>query len=159
VWGSQSLRGIGVFVVLLAVAVGVVGYVVTRPPEQTLDAAGRAWVASFQPWRTKTEQRVEAAIVGIDFESEKSNARLLAPLRGCSSSLAERGLPPEFLESVHETAMEACGRAEHAVAVNEEFGFASLATTRLHLDEAVDRLRLAGDDLQVRLEDAEDDSS
>jgi hypothetical protein len=148
------MRGIAAFVVLLAVGVGVAGYVVTRPPDRTLDAAGRAWIQSFRPWRTITERRVETAIVGIGFESEERNARLLAPLRACTTSLARSGTPPAFLESVHETALEACGRAEHAVNVNDEFGTASLATTRLHLDEAADRLRLAGDDLRVRLEAA-----
>jgi hypothetical protein len=39
--------------------------------------------------------------------------------------------------------------------VNDAFGFASLATTKIHVDEAGDRLRLAERNLRVYLGEAE----
>ena len=45
------MKGIGAFVLVLLVALGVVMYVVTRPPDRVLDAEGQAWVdeRSSQP--------------------------------------------------------------------------------------------------------------
>jgi hypothetical protein len=147
-WGPQSItgtmRGIGAFVLLLLVAVGVVGYVATRPPDRSLDAADRAWMRDFESWTDATQRRIEAAIVGLTFESNARNVSLLEPLATCSTSLLGLGDPSsELLSPAHEAAQAACGRAEHAVGVNDAFGTASLATTRLHLSEAEDRLRLA----------------
>jgi hypothetical protein len=143
------MSGIGAFVVVLLVAVGVVGYVATRPPDRDLDPADRAWVRTFESWTDTTERRVEAAIVGLTFESNARNARLLEPLATCSASLLRLGDPPaEVLTPAHEAAQAACGRAEHAVGVNDAFGTASLATTRLHLDEAGDQLRLVRRNVQ-----------
>jgi hypothetical protein len=137
------MTGIGAFVVLLLVVVGIVGYVATRPPDRDLDAMDRAWMREFESWTDTTERRVDAAIVGLTFESNTRNARLLEPLATCSASLLGLGKPPaEILDSAYEAAKAACGRAEHAVGVNDAFGTASLATTRLHLDEAGDQLRL-----------------
>jgi hypothetical protein len=152
-WGPQSItgtmRGIGAFVVLLVVAVGIVGYVATRPPDRDLDAADRAWIRELESWTDTTERRIDAAIVGLTFESSARNARLLEPLATCSASLLRLGDPAsEVLTSAYEVAQAACGRAEHAVGVNDAFGTASLATTRLHLDEAGDQLRLVRWNLQ-----------
>jgi hypothetical protein len=145
------VKGIGVFVLLLLVGLGVTGYVVTRPPDRDLDAQGRAWVTKYEAWVGRTERRVDAASVGMGFSSERRNARLLEPLRACSVSFGRIGPPPTLLSSVQEAAAAACGQAEHAVRVNDRFGFASLATTKLHLDEAGDQLRLSRSNLQVRL--------
>lgn len=149
------MTGIGAFVVLLLVAVGVVGYLATRPPDRDLDAADRTWIGEFESWTDTTERRVEAATVGLTFESNARNARLLEPLATCSASLLRVGDPPaEILDPAHEAAQAACGRAEHAVGVNDAFGIASLATTRLHLDEAGDQLRLVRRNLGEALADA-----
>lgn len=145
------MKGIGIFVLLLLTALGVATYVVTRPPDRDLDAEGKAWVAAFERWASAAERDLQAAQVAIGFSSEARNARVLEPLRSCASLLARVGLPPEFLDSVLEAAQDACGRAEYAVRTNDEFGFASLATTRSHLNEAEDRLVLARHTLRVQL--------
>ena len=146
-WGPQSIggtfRGIGAFVVVLAVAIGVAGYIVTRPPSKDLDAEDRAWMQDAESWVDATERRVDTAIAGLTFESEARNAELIEPLATCSASLLRLGEPTsELLTPVYEAAQDACRRAEHAVGVNDAFGTASLATTRLHLSEAGDRLEL-----------------
>lgn len=145
------MKGIATFVVLLLAGLGVAGYVVTRPEDRDLDAAEQAWVRDFRAWRDATARRVDAAVVGIGFESEARNARLLAPLRGCSDSLARLGLAPALLSSALEAAAEACGRAEHAASLDARYGVDSLASTKLHLGEAGDRLALALRDLRTKL--------
>jgi len=146
------MSGIGAFVVLLLVAIGVVAYVATRPPDRDLDAADRAWIREMESWLDTTEGRIDTAIAGLTFESNQRNAQLLEPLASCSRSLLGLGGPSsELLNPVVEAAQEACGRMEHAVGVNDAYGTASLATTRLHLGEAEDRLGLARRDLQEAL--------
>jgi hypothetical protein len=160
-WGTQSIkgtfRGIGAFVLVLALAIGVVGYIVTRPPSKELSAEDRAWVPGFEAWVDATEGRVNTAIAGLTFESSDRNTQLIEPLATCSMSLLRMGEPSsELLTPAYEAAQEACGRAEHAVGVNDAFGTASLATTRLHLDEAGDRLELARRNLSEALTEAND---
>lgn len=147
------MKGIGAFVLVLLVALGVVMYVVTRPPDRVLDAQGQAWVDEFQGWRSAKEHLVERAIVGLTFTSQKQNARGLEPLRSCTTSLQRLGSPPELLAPVETAALDACGQAEHAVALNDRFETASLASIRLHLNEAGDRLQLAARNLRVALGD------
>jgi hypothetical protein len=148
------VKGIGAFVLVLLVALGVVMYVVTRPPDRVLDAQGEAWVDEFQGWRSATERTVDRAIVGLTFTSQKKNARGLEPLRTCTASLRRIGTPPELLAPVEDAALDACGQAEHAVALNDRFDTASLASIRVHLNEAGDRLQLAARNLRVALGDA-----
>jgi hypothetical protein len=148
------VKGIGAFVLVLLVALGVVMYVVTRPPDRSLDAQDQAWVDEFQGWRSAKERQVDRAIVGLTFTSQRQNARGLEPLRGCTTSLQRLGAPPEFLAPVETAALDACGQAEHAVALNDRFDTASLASIRLHLSEAGDRLQLAVRNLRVALGDA-----
>lgn len=145
------MKGIATVVALLVGGLLVAGYVVTRPEDRDLDAAERAWVRDFRVWRANAERRVESAVVGIGFASEQRNARLLEPLRACSASLARLGAGPPLVGSAYEAALDACGQAERAVSLNDAYGFASLATTKLHLGEAADRLRLALRNLRVRL--------
>ncbi|MGH3079258.1 MAG: hypothetical protein ACRDPZ_13890 [Gaiellaceae bacterium] len=145
------MKGIGAFVVVLLVALGVVMYVVTRPPSRELDAQSQAWVDGFEAWRTPMERKVERATVGLTFASRAANDRLLEPLRTCTRSLLRLGPPPDLVVSAHEAAVAACGRAEHAAVLNERFDTASLATIRLHLNEAGDQLRLAARNLRVAL--------
>jgi len=148
------VKGIGAFVLVLLVALGVVMYIVTRPPDRVLDAQGEAWVDEFQGWRSAKERTVDRAIVGLNFTSQKKNARGLEPLRTCTASLRRIGTPPELLAPVEDAALDACGQAEHAVALNDRFDTASLASIRLHLNEAGDRLQLAARNLRVALGDA-----
>lgn len=148
------MKGIGAFVLVLLVALGVVMYVVTRPPDRVLDAQGEAWVDEFQGWRSGKERTVDRAIVGLTFTSQKKNARGLEPLRTCTASLRRLGAPPELLTPVEDAALDACGQAEHAVALNDRFDTASLASIRLHLNEAGDRLQLAARNLRVALGEA-----
>jgi hypothetical protein len=148
------VKGIGAFVLVLLVALGVVMYVVTRPPDRVLDAQGEAWVDEFQGWRSAKERTVDRAIVGLTFTSQKKNARGLEPLRTCTASLRRIGTPPELLAPVEDAALDACGQAEHAVALNDRFDTASLASIRVHLNEAGDRLQLAARNLRVALGDA-----
>jgi hypothetical protein len=148
------VKGIGAFVLVLLVALGVVMYVVTRPPDRVLDAQGEAWVDEFQGWRSAKERTVDRAIVGLTFTSQKKNARGLEPLRTCTASLRRLGSPPELLAPVEDAALDACGQAEHAVALNDRFDTASLASIRLHLNEAGDRLQLAARNLRVALGEA-----
>jgi hypothetical protein len=148
------MKGIGAFVLVLLVALGVVMYVVTRPPDRVLDARGEAWVDEFQGWRSAKQRTVDRAIVGLTFSSQEKNARGLEPLRACTASLRRLGAPPELLAPVEEAALDACGQAEHAVALNDRFDTASLASIRLHLNEAGDRLELAARNLRVALGDA-----
>lgn len=149
------MRGIATFVALLVGGLAVVGYLVTRPEDRDLSAVERAWVVDFRAWRDATERRVEAAVVGIAFTSEGENRRLLAPLRRCSATLEQLGAAPPLFESAHEAALDACGQAEHAVALDRRYGLASLATTKLHLGEAGDRLALARRAFQRALGEAE----
>lgn len=148
------MKGIGAFVLVLLVALGVVMYVVTRPPDRVLDAQGEAWVDEFEGWRTAKERTVDRAIVGLTFTSQEKNARGLEPLRTCTASLRRIGTPPELLAPVEDAALDACGQAEHAVALNDRFDTASLASIRLHLNEAGDRLQLAARNLRAALDDA-----
>jgi hypothetical protein len=140
-----------VIVPLLIAAFGVAVYAYTRPPDRDLDAQGRAWVAGYGPWSGKNLRNVRAALVRMDFGEEARNARLVEPLRGCSASLVRLGDPTELLASVRRLSLEACGRAQHAVGLTDRFGTASLASIKLHLGEAEDRLAVARRTLRVKL--------
>lgn len=150
------MKGIGIFVALLLAAMAVTIWVVSRPPDRTLDAADRGWVSSFETWTGTTEGRIDRARIAMTFASNARNARLIEPLRACAASLTALGDPPAFLVRAHEIALEGCGRAQHAVGINERFGVDSLATTKLHLNEAGDRLALARRTLRVELAKAPD---
>jgi hypothetical protein len=99
----------------------------------------------------KTERQVDGALVKTSLSSEAGNVRLLEPLRTCSASFARIGPPPKLLESVQDAVLAACGQAEYAVQVNDRFGVASPATTKLHLNEAEDRLALSRRNLHTQL--------
>ena len=148
------MKGIGAFILVLVVGLGIVTYVVTRPPDRVLDAQGQAWVDDFEGWRSAKERAVDRAIVGLNFDSLERNARGLEPLRACTTSLRRLGSPPELLAPVEDAALAACGRAERAVALNDRFDTASLASIALHLNEAGDRLQLAARNLRVALGEA-----
>jgi len=132
-----------VIVPVLLAAFGVAMYIATRPADRELDALGRTWVASYQTWSARNVREVSAAYERMDFAAEKRNARLIEPLRGCAATFTAFGEPPEFLKSVEQLVLEGCGRAEYALDLNDRFGDASLAQTKLHLGAAEDRLRLA----------------
>jgi hypothetical protein len=149
--GLRALRGILVFLVLLGIGIGIALYYTTRPESRELDAQGRAWVAAYEPWLDTTHRRVTQARVEMGFDSEEQNARLIEPLRSCLTTLFELGDHPAFLGEVVEAAADACGRAEIAVGLNDEFGTSSLATIKNHLNEAEDRLRLSRRTLNLAL--------
>ncbi|HUF02369.1 MAG TPA: hypothetical protein VMN35_08085 [Gaiellaceae bacterium] len=140
-----------VTVPLLMVAFGVATYVATRPPERQLDAQGRTWVSRFEQWAEVRLRVLDDAIVRMEFGALARNARLVEPLRTCSSSFTRFGEPPELLEDVRQIALEGCGRAEHAVRLNDRFDTASLASIKLHLNAAERRLLLAGRTLRIAL--------
>ena len=150
------MKGIGTFVVILLAAIGVAVYFATREPSRELDAEGRAWISGYQAWNLRKERQLDRALVGMGFESEGKNARLIEPLRTCFASFIRFGEPPGFLVDVEELTLEACGQAEHAVDVNDEFGLASLATVKLNLNEAEDSLLAARHALGLELEKAAD---
>ena len=145
------MKAIGTIVVLVLVGLGIGTYFVTRPPEQELDAQGRAWVDRYEAWSDKTQGQVSRAIGGMDFSTKEKNARLIEPLRGCSASFAGLGEPPSFLETVREFVVVACGEVEFAVQTNDRFGTANLATTNVHLREAESNLVLARQELTSEL--------
>lgn len=142
-----------VVVAIILAAFGVVAYAFTRPPDATVDAAGRAWITAYEQWSSERLLELDRAIVRMEFGSLPRNARLIAPLKTCTGSLAALGEPPELLESVQSLALEACGRAEHAARLNERFDTASLASIKLHLGDAEDRLQVAQRTLAETLAD------
>jgi hypothetical protein len=132
-----------VVVAVIVVAFGVAAYAYTRPEERELDAQGRAWVERYEEWSARTLRQVNRAHVDMAFGAGRRNARLVEPLRNCTASVGSLGVPPSFLRDVQQLALEACGRAEHAASLNDEFGDSSLAQTKQHLDAAGDGLRVA----------------
>jgi hypothetical protein len=150
------VKGIGIFVVVLLAAIGVAMYFATRAPNRELDAEGRAWVAGYQAWNARKERQIDRALIGMAFSTEAKNARLIEPFRECVVALARFGQAPGFLNDVEELTLDACGRAEHAVDVNDRFGATSLATVKLNLGEAEDRLLTARHVLRLELEKAND---
>jgi hypothetical protein len=89
----------------------------------------------------------------MEFGALERNAGLVEPLRGCSASLTELGAAPALLEDVGELAFAACGRAEHAARLNDRFDISSLASIKLHLRAAEERLRVARRTLRLTLAD------
>ena len=145
------MKGIGTFVAILLVSLGVATYFVTRPPSRDLDAQGRAWVERYEKWTDTTQRKLDRAVVGMDFSSKSKNARLVEPLRDCSVSFAQIGEPPALLTPVRDSVMAACSRAERAVRVNERFDDYSLATINLNLRQAETGLVLSRQKLAVAL--------
>ena len=84
-----ALKGIGAFVLVLLVALGIVMYVVTRPPDRCSTLRVRpGWTSSRAGGAV--ERTVERAIVGLTFDSQERNARGLEPLRNCDLAAASR---------------------------------------------------------------------
>jgi len=131
------VKGIGLFVALLLVALGIATFVVTRPPSRELDREGRAWVTGFSTWRATFARRIVRAeeAIGVSREARLSS-RLIDPLQGCADSLARIGEPPRLLKSVVEQASTACGEVEYALTVHARYGAPALATTWQHLHRA-----------------------
>ncbi len=146
------MKGIGIFVLLLFIALGVATFFVTRPPSRHLDAEGRAWVADFSSWRANTAQPLDQAVVAIGVsQGDSLPTRFIKPLRQCSASLAELDTPPSLLEVVLEDATAACAEIEHALSVNARYGSPALATTNLHLHRASSLLATAKTTLNEKL--------
>jgi hypothetical protein len=146
------MKAIGVIVLLLVAGLGVAVFVVTKEPDRDLDAEGQSWVAGYDAWHDAVAGQVVAAQRGMTLSTEAKNARLLEPLRRCDRSLMRLGEPPSLLDSVYEAAVRACGEAQVALAKNDEFGVSALATTRLHLADVEDNLRLSQHSLRLALD-------
>jgi hypothetical protein len=146
------VKAIGIIVLLLVVGIAAATLVLTKEPDRDLDAQGRSWIAGYEEWHGTVLRQVGIAQRGMTLATEKKNARLLEPLRGCDRSLARIGEPPGLLETVHEAATRACGEANVALAKNDEFGSTAFAATRLHLDEVEDNLRLSQHSLRLALD-------
>jgi hypothetical protein len=146
------VKGIGAFVLLLLVALGVATFLVTRPADRTLSGSERGWVTKYVAWTGKTERVIDRAYVGMGFSTAAKNSRLLAPLRACSDSFQRLGPRPTALRDVDESARTACGEAEYAVGVNDRFATASLATTKRHLRQAGEWLHVSRRQLHERFD-------
>ncbi len=146
------MKAIGIIVLVLVVSLGVGTYFITKEPNRELDAQGRSWVSDYQSWHTVVLRQVETAQRGMTLETAAKNARLLEPLRGCAQSLGRVGQPPELLDSVLDAAFAACGQADVALSKNDQFGVSALATTRLHLNNVEDNLRLSQHNLRLALD-------
>ena len=138
------LKGIGIFVLVLLIGLGVATFFVTRAPSRNLDTEGRAWVAHFSTWRADIARPLNQA-VGSDWrlpgrEAARSVHQASSQLW---TSLAQLGSPPGLLDVVLEDAQAACAEVEHALAVNARYGSPALATTRLHLHRAESLLETA----------------
>ena len=142
------MKGIGAFVLLLLVALGVATFFVTRPADRTLSASERSWVTKYVAWTGE----INRAYVGMGFSAAAKNSRLLAPLRACSDSFQRLGARPSALRDVDESARTACGEAEYAVQVNDRFATASLATTKRHLRQAGEWLHVSRRQLHERFD-------
>jgi hypothetical protein len=147
------VKVIGIIVLLLVIGLGAVTLFVTKEPSRELDAQGKSWVAGYETWHDSVAREVTAAQRGMTLTTEEKNARLLEPLRGCERALTRIGEPPSLLEPVHDAAQQACGQAAVALAKNDQFGTSALATTRLHLAEVEDNLRLAQHSLKLALDE------
>ena len=148
------MKWIGFVVVLgVVVAFGVTTYLVTRPPEKTLEVSERAWVSAYEDWSGTKLRQLDEAVVRMEFGALERNAGLVEPLRSCTASLTELGAAPTLLEDVGELAFAACGRAEHAARLNDRFDISSLASIKLHLRAAEERLRVARRTLRLTLAD------
>lgn len=145
------MKGIGIFVALLLVAFGVAVYFFTRPPDRTLDAAGKAWVARFTAWRDETARRTDRAYVAIGTAPDRKSMRLVEAIGACSGPLARLGDPPGFLDLVVKDAGTACGEIEYAASLDTGYGASALASTRQHLHRAEQWLAQAKLDLHEQL--------
>lgn len=149
------MKAIGVVVLLLLVALGVATFLLTRPPDRTLSASEHAWVERYVAWTKKTERLVDDAYIGVGSSSARKNSRLLDPLRACSASFERLGDRPALLRYVDEAARSACGEAEYAVQLNDDFAVTSFATTKLHLQRAGEWLVAGRDELDEELDNEE----
>jgi hypothetical protein len=146
------VKGIGTFVLILLVGLGVATYLYTRPPERGVTAAELSWIRDYVGWSTKTEDQVTSAYTGSSSASADRNARALEPLRSCFDSLArDVGAAPDLLRPVEQAAQGACGEAQFALDLNDEYGLASIASTKQHLQRAEESLELAAGRVDDRL--------
>jgi hypothetical protein len=142
------LKAIGIFVLLLLIALGVGTVLLTREPSRELDAQGRTWVSEFAMWHDEISRPLGNAVAttgGLGEEGlSAQQVKLLGP---CARSLAQLGPPPGFLHSVAEDAGAACGQIEVALSVDAQYSGAGRATTWDHLRRAESLLAVAKADL------------
>jgi len=138
------LKAIGIFVLLLLIALGVGTFLLTREPSRELDAQGRTWVSDFSTWHHDISGPLGRAVVTTSGPGEEGlSAQQVKLLRACSQSLAQLGSQPGFLDAVAEDASAACGQIEYALSIDAKYGGAGRATTWDHLRRAESLLTVA----------------
>jgi len=142
------LKAIGIFVLLLLIALGVGTVLLTREPSRELDAQGRTWVSEFATWHDEISRPLGNAVATTGGLGEEGlSARQVKHLGPCARSLARLGPPPGFLHSVAEDASAACGQIGVALSVDAKYSGAGRATTWDHLRRAESLLAVAKADL------------
>jgi hypothetical protein len=139
----KGFRGIGTFVLLLVLGLGITTYVVTRPPERGVDPEEERWIRGYVEWSEGTAERLDEAFVGSRPSTPAINDRVLEPLRTCADSLARVGPAPKSLRPVEQAAEIACGEMQYALDLNDQYGVSSIASTKQHLRGAAGSLDLA----------------
>jgi hypothetical protein len=133
----RHVKWIGPFVAVLLIGGGIATYVYTRPPDRTLDAQGRAWVAAFDTWSAEMARAIDRAEVSIgESGGESLDPSLIPPLEACARTLAKLGPPPTLLDRALEEANTTCAEVAYALAVYEQYGSPALASTEQHLTRA-----------------------
>jgi hypothetical protein len=137
------VKGIGTFVLLLLLSLGITTYFVTRPPERGVDEKEARWIRDFVRWWEATNERLTTASTRSRPSTPAVNDRVLEPLRACGDSLATTGVAPKPLARVEQAAQVACAEAQYALDLNDQYGVSSIATTRQHLHAAEEFLELS----------------
>lgn len=143
------MKAIGIFVVLLLIALGVATFIVTREPSRELDAQGRTWVSGYSTWHDEISRPLASAVATTGGSSGAGlNAKQIELLRACAPSLAQLGSPPGLLGAVAEDANAACGQIELALSIDEEYGGSGRATTWDHFRRAESLLAVSETNLR-----------
>lgn len=147
------MKGIAVFVVVLVAALGIYGFVVTRPAERGLDANALAWVRKYIEWRNVRWKGIFDAYEGIDGDLTRRKVdRLFAPLESCSRSYeGDVGAAPGSLRSIEDATLNACSKGEAAILEFDTSGLSALRSMKSHLFEGHRALVRASSRLDERL--------
>jgi hypothetical protein len=152
-----ALKAIGIFVVLLLIALGVGTFLLTREPSRELDAQGRTWVSNFSTWHNEISRPLASAVATTGGSREAGlSAQQVKFLRACTSSLAQLGSRPRVLDAVAEDANAACGQIEFALSLDAKYGSSARATTWDHLRRAESLLAVSKTNLRKLTASASD---
>lgn len=148
----RHVKWIGPFVAILLVGGGIAMYAYTRPPDRTLDAQERSWVADFDAWSNDMRRAIDRAEVSIGKSGgETLDPALIPPLEVCAKTLAELGPAPTLLDRALEEGESACAEVAYALGVYETYGSPALASTEQHLTRAARWLIAAEYTIERRL--------